>query len=253
MLEEVKILWHHGKQFIPDLTKATVPKPFRGRPEISQERVDEKLLAELCPTGAISTEPMSIDLGKCSFCGECAIHSPNKIIFTNDHKLATNDREKLIIREGDTQSVMMNVSTIRKEIKSIFNRSLKLRQISAGGDASCEMELGACGNPNFDLGRFGIEFVSSPRHADGIVITGPISENMFDATMICHEAVPEPRLVVLCGVDAISGGIFEGSGAINRTFLSLVPIDLYVPGNPPHPLTFINGILELTRKKFRRN
>jgi Ni,Fe-hydrogenase III small subunit len=100
------------------------------------------------------------------------------------------------------------------------------------------------------MGRFGLEFVASPRHADGIVITGPISENMAEAVQICNAAVPSPKIVVLCGVDAISGGIFTGSQALNREFLQEVQIDLYVPGNPPHPLTFINGILELTRVKF---
>jgi Ni,Fe-hydrogenase III small subunit len=125
---------------------------------------------------------------------------------------------------------------------------LKLRQVSAAGDNSCELELNACGNVNFDMGRFGIEFVASPRHADGIVITGPISINMARPLELTYEAVPDPKIIVLAGTDAISGGIFEGSSALDRSFLDKHGIDLYVPGNPIHPLTFINGILELTRK-----
>ena len=164
--------------------------------------------------------------------------------------MATNDSKRLVVREGEDKRILLNPDMIREDIKQIFNRSLKLRQISAAGDNSCELELGACGNPNFDMGRFGLEFVASPRHADGIVITGPISENMAEAVQICIAAVPSPKIVVLCGVDAISGGIFAGSQALNREFLQEVQIDLYVPGNPPHPLTFINGILELTRVKF---
>lgn len=107
--------------------------------------------------------------------------------------------------------------------------------------------MGASGNANFDMGRYGIEFVASPRHADGVVITGPVSENMAEALQICYDAIPSPKIVVLVGVDAISGGIFAGSPAINRTFLDKYPVDLYIPGNPVHPLTFVNAILDLTR------
>jgi Ni,Fe-hydrogenase III small subunit len=127
----------------------------------------------------------------------------------------------------------------------MFRKALKLRQVSAGGDNSCEMELAACGNVNFDMGRFGIEFVASPRHADGIVITGPVSENMAEALQICYDAIPDPKIVILAGTEAISGGIFEGSPALNREFIRKYPIDLYVPGNPIHPLTFINGVMDL--------
>ena len=138
---------------------------------------------------------------------------------------------------------------IRKEITSYFSGSLKLRQVSAAGDNSCELELNACGNVNFDMGRFGIDFVASPRHADGIVITGPVSENMAEPLQICYDATPDPKIIILAGTDAISGGIFEGSPALNRSFLSKYKIDLFVPGNPVHPLTFINGVLELIRKR----
>ncbi len=250
MLKEIQILAQHGKQYIPDLTTASVAPPFRGRPVITDVEVDAKTLVALCPTAAISTNPIALDLGKCAFCGECAWAFPDKIKFTNDHKIATNDPQRLLIKEGQDAPVLLNPSLIREAVKGIFGRSLKLRQISAGGDNSCEFELGACGNPNFDMGRFGIEFTASPRHADGIVITGPITENMAEAIRICYDAIPAPKIVVLCGIDAISGGIFEGSSALNRQFLKEVPIDLYVPGNPPHPLTFINGILELTRAAF---
>lgn len=249
MFDNLKILFRQGKQYIPDVTKATVPGIFRGRPVISTEKVNEYKLAEQCPLDAISISPLSIDLGKCSFCGECAIAFPNKIKFTTDHKIATNERERLIIKEGDEEPVELNADLIRKEIYKCFSSSLKLRQVSAGGDNSCELELNACGNVNFDMGRFGIEFVASPRHADGIVITGPITENMADPLQICYDAIPDPKIIILAGTDAISGGIFTGSPALNRSFLLKYKIDLYVPGNPVHPLTFINGVLELIRKR----
>ena len=253
MLDEVQIWKRLGKQYIPDVTKPQVPGPFKGRPEISTERVDEEALAALCPTGAIGMAPVSIDMGKCVMCGECAFAYPNKIRFTTDYKIASNVRERLIVKEGDDAPISLDESKIRDEIHSLFGRSLKLREISAAGSNADEAELNAAGNPNFDMGRFGIEFLASPRHCDGIVITGPISENMAEATQVCYDAIPEPKLVILVGTDAISGGIFAGSKALNRSFLEKYPVDLYVPGNPPHPLTFVNGILELIQRKRKTN
>ncbi len=160
----------------------------------------------------------------------------------------TNNRENLIVKEGETAPILVDKKAIRKEVKNTFSKSLKLRQVSAGGDNSCETELGAAGNANFDMGRFGIEFTASPRHADGIVLTGPITENMAGPLRIAYDAIPEPKIFVLCGVDAISGGLFVDSKAINRSILKDIKVDLYIPGNPSHPLTIINGILSLTRE-----
>jgi Ni,Fe-hydrogenase III small subunit len=245
MIRTLQILRHQGKQYIPDLARAMVPGIFRGRPEISTVKVDSRALAEVCPTGAITEGPVSIDLGKCTFCGECSRLYPEKIRFTTDYKMATNERSRLIITEGSTYPITFNNALIREEIRSIFSGSLKLRQVSAAGDNSCELELNACGNVNFDMGRFGIEFVASPRHADGIVITGPISKNMAGPLQMTYDATPAPKLIILAGTDAISGGIFEGSPAIDRRFVEQNRIDLYVPGNPSHPLTFINGLTDL--------
>ncbi|MFN8206328.1 MAG: NADH:ubiquinone oxidoreductase [Bacteroidales bacterium] len=248
MIDNLKILLHQGKQFIPDVTTAVLPGIFRGRPLISTQPADEAKLVDLCPTDAIEANPLRIDLGKCVFCGECARKFPGKIKFTGDHHLATNVRDRLIIREGVDEPVILDPKQIRREIRATFGGSLKLRQVSAGGDNSCEWELNACGNVNFDMGRFGIEFVASPRHADGIVITGPVTANMARALQMTYDAIPEPRMIILAGTDAISGGIFLGSPALDRSFLDRYRIDLYVPGNPVHPLTFINGVLNLTRK-----
>jgi Ni,Fe-hydrogenase III small subunit len=245
MLNTLKILYHQGKQYIPDLTKAKVPGIFRGRPEITTEKVDEHALAAVCPTDAILPNPVRIDLGKCTFCGECSRLFPGKVHFTTDYKLSVNVREELIVHEGSAVALTLNPDFIRKEIRRNFRGSLKLRQVSAGGDNSCELELNAAGNVNFDMGRFGIEFVASPRHADGIVITGPISANMADPLQKTYDAVPSPKIIILAGTDAISGGIFAESRALDRRFISENRIDLYIPGNPIHPLTFINGIIDL--------
>lgn len=245
MLNTLKILYHQGKQYIPDLTKAQVPGIFRGRPVISLVEIDEQALTDTCPTNAILRKPVRIDLGRCTFCGECSRLFPDKVQFTTDYRLASNIRERLLVAEGSVDPVRLDSNAIRKEVRKFFNGSLKLRQVSAAGDNSCELELNAAGNVNFDMGRYGIEFVASPRHADGIVITGPISKNMAEPLKITYDAIPSPKIIILAGIDAISGGIFEESQAIDRKFIEENHIDLYIPGNPVHPLTFINGIIDL--------
>lgn len=247
-IPEAGILLHHGKQYVPDLKNAVLTELFRGRPEISADITEEekKLVADLCPAEAFEEGNFCLNLGKCVFCKECHFALPEKIRFTNDYKIATNDPEKLKIFPGQTGPVTFSDPLRRKEVKKLFRKSLKLRQVSAAGDNSCEMELNAAGNVNFDMGRYGYEFVASPRHADGVVITGPVSENMARALQITWEAIPSPKICILAGTDAISGGIFAGSPAIDRSFGHQIPVDLYVPGNPCHPLTFINGLLSLT-------
>lgn len=251
MIRSIKILRQHRVQYVPDLRQAELTPLFRGRPVITGElaTAETESLAAMCPAGAIGKSPLSIDLGKCIFCRECEFQAPGNIRFTNDWHLATNDRNRLIIKSNQDNPIILDPELVRKEIRTLFRRSLKLRQVSAGGDASNEMELNAAGNVNFDMGRYGIEFVASPRHADGVVITGPITENMAEALQICFDATPTPSLIILCGTDAISGGLFQEGNALNRSFLDRYPVDLYVPGNPVHPLTFINGVLELIGRK----
>ncbi|HNY07555.1 MAG TPA: NADH:ubiquinone oxidoreductase [Bacteroidales bacterium] len=251
-VKEFTIFRRHRYQAIPDLRLVTLPSTFRGRPVISSEITETETaqVATLCPVGAIQVSPCRIDLGRCVYCNECHFALPEKITFTNDYRLATNVRESLIVEAGMDIPVKPDPDKIRKKIRSIFRHALKLRQVSAGGDNSAEMELNAAGNVNFDMGRYGIEFVASPRHADGIVITGPITSNMAEALQICYDAVPEPKLIILAGTDAISGGIFAGSPELNREFIAKHPADLFVPGNPPHPLTFIHGVMEMIGRKF---
>ena len=250
-IREFNIFRRHGRQSIPDLRVVELTPLFRGRPVISNlmSPEEEQKIIQLCPCDAIRSAPVRIDLGKCLFCRECEFALPEKIRFTNDHKIAANNRDDLIINAGENKPIHVDPSKIRSEIRTIFKHALRLRQVSAAGDNSAEMELNAAGNVNFDMGRYGIEFVASPRHADGIVITGPISENMSKALQICYDAIPEPKLIILSGSDAISGGIFANSQTLNRSFLDKYPVDLYVPGNPPHPLTFILGVLDLIGRK----
>lgn len=247
MINEIKILHDHGIQYVKDLRNATLTPLFRGRPIISGSvtEADAASLEAMCPSGAITAVPLTLDLGKCVFCRECEFAFPHAVRFTNDYHIAASRREDLVVRAGEDRAITVDTTLLRKKVRKLLGPSLKLRQVSAAGDNSCEMELNASGNVNFDMGRMGIEFVASPRHADGIVITGPISKNMAEALQICYEATPEPKIVVLVGSDAISGGLYASSPALDRSFLERYHVDLYVPGNPAHPLTFINGLMDL--------
>lgn len=246
MFDTLKSRIYQRNQFIPDVRKAEICGQFRGFPMLKQELCQNCAECEkICPTGAIKLNPLSIDMGKCIFCGDCEnICANNAIKLSNFHKLSSTSREKLIITSNKSIEDFQIDAVIAKEnIRNFFGKSLKLRQVSAGGCNGCEMELNACSNVNFDIGRFGIDFVASPRHADGIVITGPITENMAYALEDAYNAIPEPKIVILVGACAISGGVFEKSTTINRSFLEQHKIDLFIPGCPIHPLTFINGIL----------
>ena len=239
MFDTLKSRIYQGKQYIKDIRNASIKQEFRGFPIITGGECD----ASVCPTGALKNNPLSIDMGKCTFCGACS-RKNNNIEFSNGYKLTSSSRDKLIVTtDTEYEDYQKAAIEVRQEIVKTFGHSLKLRQVSAGGCNGCEMELNACSNVNFDMGRFGIDFVASPRHADGIVITGPITDNMAYALENCYHAVPSPKIVVLCGACAISGGIFQNSKCINREFLEKYPIDLYIPGCPVHPLTFVNGIL----------
>jgi Ni,Fe-hydrogenase III small subunit len=247
MKRELRVIRDHGRQYIEDLRKQTVSDRFRGLPVISEGITLQEIesVSAMCPVKAIDSKSGAIDLGRCAFCNECALMLPERIRFLNDYRIAANKREDLVISPGRMDPLRLDESAVRKDIRRMFKKALKLRQVSAGGDNSCEMELAATGNVNFDFGRYGVEFVASPRHADGIVITGPLTENMSRALELTYQAVPSPKIIILVGSDAISGGIFDGSPALNRSFLSDHKTDLYVPGNPAHPITFINGVMDL--------
>lgn len=249
---KLQVLYSHGRQYIKHLDRAELPPIFRGRPVLTGTPDADTMdtLCALCPTEAIRREPFSVDLGRCMFCGECALAAPAHICFTNDYRIGSNVRDNLIVVSGQDTPVAFDADRIRKEIRSYFGRALKLREVSAGGDNSCEMELNASMNVNFDFGRYGIDFVASPRHADGVVITGPITANMAVPLELCFNSVPQPRLVILAGSEAVSGGLHAGSEALDRSFLERFPVDLYLPGNPVHPLTFISGVMTLLGRKF---
>jgi len=244
MLKSIAVRVSQGTQYIKDPRTAN-PVGLRGKPVVGNAACESACTACMaaCPTGAITLNPVQIDLGRCVMCGDCAPVCPSrKLTFTNDFRLASTDRAALMVSASHPDIDPIKVS---KALHQRFGRSLKLRSVSAGGCNGCELEVNALGNVNFDLGRYGIDIVASPRHADGLVLTGPITRNMAQALQTCWDAMPEPKLVIAVGACAISGSPFEGSSAVERSFLERFKPTLYVPGCPPHPLTFVCGILDL--------
>jgi Ni,Fe-hydrogenase III small subunit len=223
------------------------PERFRGRPAVTTAgcgdgiRVDE---APERPTALIGTGADGravIDLGACLFSPEeetgdagCGVR------FTHEHRMAATSRLGLVTPTGEPELAQ----ALDERMRSLFGRSLRLRSVSAGGCNGCEGELVALGNVVFDMGRFGIQFVASPRHADGIVMTGVINVNMRDALRRTYDAVPDPRLVIAVGACAASGGPFRGSPEVMGV-PDEIPVDLWIPGCPPHPLTVLDGLLRL--------
>lgn len=224
----------------------SLPERFRGLPQPArglapQARADA---VASCPFAALSShdEILKLDLGRCLLCADCpAAADHGGLTFSNDYRMAASRREDLVF--GDETYRLADKLNAR--MLKIFGRSLKLRQVSAGGCNACEADLNVLGTLNFDLARFGIQFVASPRHADGIVVTGPVTENMKSALLDTYAAIPEPKLVIASGACAIGGGPFCHSPEAHQGVGDLLPVDLYIPGCPPHPYTALDGLLRL--------
>jgi len=224
-----------------------LPDRFRGRPTIDSSKCLKgcSVCSESCPTGAITfTDIVRIDLGKCLFCADCLSACPERAItYTKDYQLAARHRTDLVIEPNGQETPSR--ARLDDRLAGLFGRSLKLRQVSAGGCNACEADTNVLGTVGWDLGRFGIQFVASPRHADGLLITGPVSQNMRLGLEKTFRAVPEPKIVIAVGACAISGGPYIGHQEVNNGADNILHVDLYVPGCPPHPLTILDGLLRL--------
>jgi Ni,Fe-hydrogenase III small subunit/ferredoxin len=228
-------------------TPPPLAERFRGRPVLEQGRCADGCRAclEACPVGAISVtaDGPVIDQGLCLFCPSCSEACPQgAVAFSRDYRLAARTRTDLVRAPAQTPP---RAEPLEKDLRRLFGRSLKLRQVSAGGCNACEADTNVLNTLAWDLGRFGIQFVASPRHADGLLVTGPVSDNMREALLATWEAVPAPKLVIACGACAIGGGPFRDLPAVHNGLEGIIPVDLFIPGCPPHPATIMDGLLRL--------
>ena len=229
----------------PDGPAPEMPERFAGRPELQSGCATGcNACRSACPTGAIGdapSGPLSLDTGRCLFCRACEKACPQGLIrFTRDHGMAASDRRKLVITP-DAVRAPLDRNTLAAKL---FARSFKLRQVSAGGCNACEADCNVLGTPVWDMGRFGIQFVASPRHADGLLITGPVTVNMRLALEKTYAAVPDPKVVIAVGACAVSGGPYAGHAEQVNGADAVVPVDLFIPGCPPHPLSILDGLLK---------
>lgn len=237
---------------------------YLGRPRLADTACGScRACYEACPTQALlhttttaEARTPVLDMGRCIFCGACARVCPQEAIrFTQDYHVASRSRDGLRIRPlaPDAPTGTAASAPAQGRDLHLFRRSLKLRQVSAGGCNACEADCNVLGTLVYDLGRFGMDFVASPRHADGILVTGPVTENMRAALLDTWAATPEPRLVIAVGACAISGGLFRQSGQCHEGLAGCagpqgpLPVDLWIPGCPPNPWSILDGLLSLRR------
>ena len=237
----------HRTMRFPDAAPPAVPAHFRGAPSIDPTKCPDgcRACADACPTDAISVAGKNVvlDLGRCIFCPECELACPEgAITFSDDYRLAARSRADLQLLAGEERKL---AEALDAKLRRLFGRSLKLRVVSAGDCNGCASDVNVLSTIGWDLGRFGIQYVAAPRHADGMVIMGPVPENMRIAVRKTYEAIPDPKIVIAIGACAISGGIYAGHAEQHDGATSIVPVDLFLPGCPPHPLTILDGFLRL--------
>ncbi|HYL04944.1 MAG TPA: hypothetical protein VE075_02830, partial [Thermoanaerobaculia bacterium] len=244
MFDLLRARWRQGTRTLPfPAGRPELPERFRGLPVVDAASAGEpRTLPSALVTSGEDGRP-ALDVGACLFSPEEAGRSPaGTIAYSQDYRLASSTRQGLVSPGGGEVEL---AHALDERMRRLFGRSLRLRSVVAGSCGGCEAELQALGNATFDLARFGVQFVASPRHADGIVITGAVNRAMREALELTWEATPAPRIVIAVGACAISGGPFRGSPEVAGGVPPGLPVDLYVPGCPPHPLTLLDGLLRL--------
>ena len=235
----------------PDKAPVLSPR-FRGRPVLHPRLLENTSdFAELqvyCPTDALGIDAQGcfLDMGRCTFCGQCSRKDAgvSLVTFSGDWQLAASRRADLCVRPGQAGPPPVHLD---EDYRRLFAKSFRFRQVSAAGCNACEADLNVLTTLAFDLGRFGMEYVASPRHADAMAVTGPVSRNMCLALHKVDMAMPRPRLVIAVGACAISGGLFRSENNPQKAngLEGHLPADLYIPGCPPHPYTLLDGFLRL--------
>jgi Ni,Fe-hydrogenase III small subunit/ferredoxin len=221
-----------------------------------------QLAAEVCPTAALVLErreeklQLRLDYGKCIGCGRCIQVAPQAFTRADRFTRVGVFREALIrcwdVGAGAEISGSAMSESVRTRIHALMGKALNIRQLDSGSCNGCEAEISALTNPFYDLERFGIHFVASPKHADMLLVTGPVTRNMVEAVRNTYEAVPEPKLVVAVGACGVSGGLFSQSHAVVGPVSAVIPVDGYIPGCPPTPAMLVAGILQVLERHIRR-
>ncbi|MCC8193776.1 MAG: hydrogenase [Deltaproteobacteria bacterium] len=228
-----------------------LPQRFRGKPVLHDAQPESAAAAvNACPTGAFTQKEDGpcLDMGLCVFCGACANAAPGLVTFDGGHRMAALAREELLVRPDGDGGAAHEPAT-PADLRKLFKRSFRIREVSAAGCNACEADCNVLTTVVFDLARFGIDFVASPRHADAVLVTGPVPRNMHLALRKCYDAMPGPKVVIAAGACAISGGLFKDLDQEAAGVSPHLDIDLFIPGCPPNPYTILDGLLRFLERR----
>lgn len=238
-IQHLKKTGNVSVRYIPEKKLNLSPK-FLGKIIVHRDKCDNiQEIMNICPVKAINSD-LSIDLGKCIYCKLC-IEASDAFEMSQDFDVLVNDK-------GETGDINDIGEALKEKIRKKFKRSIGIREVDAGSCNGCDLEIQSLNNPINDIEQYGIHFVASPRHADIIMVTGPVSRNMKEALRKTYEQAPNPKLVIAIGSCCINGGIYNGNYAIIDNVGEVIPVDVYIPGCPPRPQAIISAIYKAIDK-----